>query len=111
MALFNAGANPRTILEAMRANLEPGQAVTACDVYNACVHIWASTLGGKTPIQALFEQLEQESFFISVCEQLNTLVNNIYVHTNLMIYGIALSELIWTHYAFNFCFWTGSCLL
>ena len=56
----------------MRANLEPGQAVTACDVYNTCVQIRASTLGGKTLIQALFEQLEQECFFISVCEQLST---------------------------------------
>ena len=58
----------------MRANLEPGQAVTARDVYNACVQIRASTLGGRTPIQALFKQLEQESFFINVCEQLNTLI-------------------------------------
>ena len=74
MALSDVGANPWTILGAMRANLEPGQAVTACDVYNAHVQIWASTLGGRTPIQALFEQLEQECFFINVCEQLSTLI-------------------------------------
>lgn len=60
--LSRVGAQPRTIVAALRGEGTNISSITARDVYNARVQIRAENLAGKTPIQTLIEELEEKEF-------------------------------------------------
>ncbi len=67
--LSRVGALPRTILAAIREELPEGKAITARDVYNARTQLRGEALAGRTPIQALVNELNQDQFFTGVSSQ------------------------------------------
>lgn len=60
--LTKAGAAPRTIVAAMRQSQPEETPLLVKDVYNVRLQIRGETLAGKTPIQALVDQLQDDKF-------------------------------------------------
>lgn len=69
-ALSRVGAAPRTITAALKGN-NPAYPITIKDVYNARMQIRTEALKGRTPIQALVEELEEENFLWKVETDVN----------------------------------------
>ena len=64
--LSRVRAAPRTTIAAARQNNGSEHPITVKDVYNARIQIRTEALGGRTSIQALIEELEEENFIWKV---------------------------------------------